>query len=227
MRWDDVWFAHWAVEPAVVASALPASLSVDTYDGEAYLGVVGFRMEEIRPRGLPVGLSFPELNLRTYADGPNGPGVYFFSLDADDRIGVPVARRLFRLPYYRAAMSVSSHGGETRFRSRRTHAGVAPASFEATYRVSGTPTPADPGSLGAFLTERYRFYVTGDDGRTYAGAIDHPPWRLGELSLDIVTNDLFSANGFDRPAGDPHLLYSPGSDEIGRASCRERVFPVV
>ncbi|MFW5974522.1 MAG: YqjF family protein [Natrialbaceae archaeon] len=212
MRWEDVWFAHWAVEPAVVASALPDSLAVDTYDGEAYLGVVGFRMEEIRPRGLPAGLSFPELNLRTYVDGPNGPGVYFFSLDADDRIGVPLARRLFRLPYYRAEMAVSTRGSETRFSSRRTHAGVPPANFEATYRVSGEPTLADPGSLAAFLTERYRFYVTGGGGRTYAGSIDHPPWRLGDLSLDIATNDLFAANGFDRPAGEPHLLYSPGID---------------
>lgn len=212
MRWEDVWFAHWAVEPAVVASALPDSLAVDTYDGEAYLGVVGFRMEEIRPRGLPAGLSFPELNLRTYVDGPNGPGVYFFSLDADDRIGVPLARRLFRLPYYRAEMAVSTRGSETRFSSRRTHAGVPPANFEATYRVSGEPTPAGPGSLAAFLTARYRFYVTDDGGRTYAGSIDHPPWRLQELSLDIATNDLLSANGFDRPAGDPNLLYSPGSD---------------
>jgi uncharacterized protein YqjF (DUF2071 family) len=106
MTWRDGLFAHWAVDPETVAAALPDRLSVATHDGDAYLGVVPFVMEDIRPRGAPVGLSFPELNLRTYVDGPNGPGVYFHSLDADDRLGVAVARGAFRLPYYRAETDV-------------------------------------------------------------------------------------------------------------------------
>ena len=93
MRWDDVVFAHWRVTPEVVAARLPDELTVATYDGDAWLGVVGFVMSEIRPRGVPVGRSFPELNLRTYVTGPDGGrGVYFFSLDAADRLGVSMGR---------------------------------------------------------------------------------------------------------------------------------------
>ena len=55
MRWADALFAHWAVDPAVVDERLPEGLSADTYDGDAYLGVVGFQMEDIRPRGAPIG----------------------------------------------------------------------------------------------------------------------------------------------------------------------------
>ncbi|TKX74925.1 DUF2071 domain-containing protein [Halorubrum sp. GN11_10-6_MGM] len=106
MTWRDGLFAHWPVDPATVAASLPGDLSVATHDGDAYLGVVPFVMDDIRPRGVPMGLSFPELNLRTYVEGPNGPGVYFHSLDADDRLGVAVARGVFRLPYYRAETDV-------------------------------------------------------------------------------------------------------------------------
>lgn len=212
MRWDDVWFAHWPADPATVAAALPASFDVDTRDGSAYLGVVGFEMSDIRPRGSPVGLSFPELNLRTYVDGPAGPGVYFFSLDADDPLGVTFARRLFRLPYYRARMDITDDGTEQTFRSRRVHIGAQTAAFEATYRPTGTPTPPEAGSLPTFLTERYRFYVADDDGRPYVGQIAHEPWPLQGLELDIHRNDLFATNGFESPDGDPHTLYSPGID---------------
>jgi len=107
MTWRDGLFCHWPVDPAVVSGTLPDRLSVATHGGDAYLSVVAFVMDDIRPRGAPVGLSFPELNLRTYVEGPDGPGVYFYNLDADDRIGVELARRLFALPYYRAEMDVS------------------------------------------------------------------------------------------------------------------------
>jgi uncharacterized protein YqjF (DUF2071 family) len=215
MRWDHVCFAHWAVDPAVVAPTLPDRLTVDTRDGRAYLGVVGFRMSSIRPRGCPraLGRSFPELNLRTYVRGDDGGGVYFYNLDAADPLGVLLARGLFRLPYYRAEMRLRAEAdGSVRLRSRRTARSAPPARFDATYRQTGDPEPVAADSLSAFLTERYRFYTESDGSRLYRGRIDHPPWRLSDATLDVRTNGLFEANGFDRPDGDPLVHYSPGTD---------------
>ncbi|MFB6251875.1 MAG: YqjF family protein [Halobellus sp.] len=217
MRWRDALFAHWAVGPDVIDQALPEGLDVATYDGDAWLGVVGFVMEDIRPRGSPVGLSFPELNLRTYVTRPGSDehAVYFFSLDADDRLGVSVARSLFELPYYRAKIRVAREDHdevpELTMRSQRDHAGVAPARFEASYRPAGEQFTPEPGTLEAFLTENYRFYTAGD-GDLYYGNIDHQPWPLQEGEAEIESNTLFTANGFDAPAGAPLLHYSPGID---------------
>ena len=202
MTWRDALFCHWPVDPGVVAETLPDRLSVATHDGDAYLGVVAFVMDDVRPRGAPVGLSFPELNLRTYVEGPAGPGVYFYNLDADDRLGVSVARRLFALPYYRAEMRARDAGGDAvEFRSRRTHRGVPSARFDATYGPAGEGFTAEPGSLEAFLVENYRFYADGN--RLYRGEIGHEPWTLREGNADIRENTLFEANGFERPPGEP------------------------
>ena len=202
MTWRDGLFCHWPVDPAVVDETLPERLSVATHDGDAYLGVVAFVMDGIRPRGSPVGLSFPELNLRTYVEGPDGPGVYFYNLDADDRLGVSVARRLFALPYYRAEMRArNAEGDAVEFRSRRTHRGVPSARFDATYSPTGEGFAAEPESLEAFLVENYRFYADGN--RLYRGEIGHEPWTLREGSAEIRENTLFEANGFERPAGEP------------------------
>ena len=234
MTWRDGLFAHWPVDPATVAAELPDGLSVATHDGDAYLGVVPFVMEDIRPRGVPTGLSFPELNLRTYVEGPNGPGVYFHSLDADDRLGVAVARGLFRLPYYRAETDVrrtaaSDWIGEkganasdgVRFGSRRVHEGAPHARFDATYAPAGEAFTPEPGSLSAFLLENYRFYTAGESGRLYVGEIDHDPWTLRPAEAEIRANTLFEANGFERPDGDPVLHYAEPiavtADRIRRA----------
>jgi uncharacterized protein YqjF (DUF2071 family) len=215
MTWRDGLFCHWPVDPAVVSETLPDRLSIATHEGDAYLSVVAFVMDDIRPRGAPVGLSFPELNLRTYVEGPDGPGVYFYNLDADDRIGVAVARRLFALPYYRAEMDVvrsgtagrsGSRDGPVRFTSHRTHSGVPHARFDATYEPTGERFAAEPGSLDAFLAENYRFYAAGN--RLYRGEIAHDPWTLREATVDFRANTLFEANGFDRPDGDPIARYA-------------------
>lgn len=210
MRWRDGLFLHWPVDPDVVAETLPDRLSVATHRGDAYLGVVPFVMSDVRPRGVPVGLSFPELNLRTYVDGPNGPGVYFYSLDASDPLGVTVARRLFALPYYRADATVRREGSRVHFRSRRTHAGASSASFDVTYEPDGEAFVPDPGSRAAFLLENYRFYAEGR--RLYCGAIDHEPWRLRDATVTVRRNTLFAANDFDHPDGEPIVHYADPID---------------
>lgn len=219
MTWRDGLFLHWAVEPAVVDETLPPGLSVATHDGDAYLGVVPFFMDDIRPRGAPIGLSFPELNLRTYVDGPSGPGVYFYSLDAADRVGVTLARRLFSLPYYRAKMRTSHDGETVTIASDRTHGNGSSATFDATYEPTGERFTPEPGSLAAFLVENYRFYTAGR--RLYRGEIAHEPWTLRPARATVRTNTLFAANGFDRPAGEPIVHYadpiSVTADRIRRA----------
>ena len=214
MTWRDVGFVHWPVEPSVVAATLPDGLTVDIYDGQAWLGVVPFEMADIRPRGSPIGRSFGELNLRTYVTDGERPGVYFYNLDADDRLSVALARRLFELPYYRASMRLDRADDCVRFRSRRTDDRAPAADFDATYGpAEGAPRHEPAGrSLESFLVSRYRFYVADEAGTIYYADIAHEPWPLQSGVVDIRTNDLFAANGFDRPAGEPVVYYSPGID---------------
>lgn len=96
-RWRDLLFLHWEYPVEQIQQTLPPGLRVDTYHGQAYLGIVPFFMCDIRPRFLPAvrGIShFLELNLRTYVyDEAGVPGVWFYSLDANQRLAVKVARR--------------------------------------------------------------------------------------------------------------------------------------
>src|SRR5437867_2588447 len=83
--WHDLLFAHWPVPAVALRPVIPAFLDVDTFEGEAWIGVVPFRMSGVHPRFVPSlpGLSaFPELNVRTYVTDGERPGVWFFSLDA-------------------------------------------------------------------------------------------------------------------------------------------------
>src|SRR5690606_19660805 len=106
-------FAHWHVDPALVQATLPTGLYVDTYEGHAYLGIVPFAMERVRPARLPAlpwFSSFLELNVRTYVHDADGrPGVWFYSLDCNQPLAVTYARWRYHLPYQHARMAADFH----------------------------------------------------------------------------------------------------------------------
>ncbi len=182
MVWTDLLFAHWPVDPDRIAPLLPRGMTVDTFDGRAWLGVVPFVMNRTRLRWLPPlpgTHTFPELNVRTYVtrDGEK-PGVWFFSLDASNRLAVRGARATFNLPYFDARMSWSRTGDRVEYDSTRTHRGAPPASLTCVYEADGGPFRSEPGSLEAWLTERYCLYASNGRGRIRRGEIHHEPWPL-------------------------------------------------
>lgn len=214
----DVLFVHWSVSSAAVRHRLPdaGTFTLDTHDGEAWLSVVALRFDDLRPWGSPVGLSFPQLNVRTYVTHEGKPGVYFFTLDADDRISTLVASVLFRLPYYRADIRVRHRTDSLTFRSHRTDIDAPALDFDATYGSCGERIRAEDGSLSAFLTERYRLYATDDRGRAYTGTIEHEPWPLRQGWIDVRRNGCFRAIDLPHPTDDPLVHYSDGVDfQIG------------
>ena len=99
MIWHDLLFMHWRVDAGQLRRHLPDSLTLDTFEGDAWIGVVPFRMSDVSLTGVPAlpRLSkFPELNVRTYVVGPDGrSGVWFYSLDATNPIAVRGARWLY------------------------------------------------------------------------------------------------------------------------------------
>src|SRR5688500_3360843 len=67
--WHDLLFAHWPVDLATLRDHVPPGFEIDTFDGQAWIGVVPFRMTNVAPRGVPALpwiSAFPELNVRTY-----------------------------------------------------------------------------------------------------------------------------------------------------------------
>jgi hypothetical protein len=192
---------------------IPPGLDIDTFDGDAWLGVVPFRMSGVRPRFTPPlpGLhAFAELNLRTYVVCEGKPGVWFFSLDAASRIAVRAARAFFHLPYFDARMS-SRREGAVVYRSERIHRGAPQAFFAASYRGTGRPAS---GELERWLTERYCLYAVSRAGRLFRGEIHHRPWRLESAEAEVERLDMTRILGFDLPRQKPLLHFAERLDVV-------------
>jgi uncharacterized protein YqjF (DUF2071 family) len=211
-RWRDLLFLHWPVPEAALRPLVPARLAIDRHEGTAYVGVVAFAMEGVRPAWLPaaLGMSFLETNVRTYVhcEGRD-PGVYFFSLDAASRLAVAVARAGWGLPYHHAAMALRREGGAIAYESRRRRDG---AGMRARCEVGAPLGALAPGSLEFFLVERYILYVARGE-RLRAGRVHHAPYDVRAARVGAVEESLIERVGIARPPGPPPLAhYAPGVD---------------
>ena len=211
MKWERLLFLHWSWDAAEVQRTLPPGLTVDTFDGRAWLGVVPFFMCGVRPTFAPAvpGLSdFLELNVRTYVFDEQGrPGVWFYSLDANQWLAVKTARALFHLNYQHATMSaaVEPASGEVDYRARRRgHGGTVERESRFRYRAVGEARVATAGSLEFFLVERYLLFAFDERrGRLGRGRVWHRPYEISAAEVPLWDDVNLRLAGFAAPARAP------------------------
>jgi len=215
MTWHDLLFAHWRIPIQELRPRIPAPVTIDTFDGAAWIGVVPFHMSGVCHKGLPdVGVAsrFPELNVRTYVDLDGKPGVWFFSLDATNRLAVLVARWWYHLAYRHARMTVAANDDWIHYHS--LHQGPAVERFVGRYRPRGPVLTSKRGDLEHWLTERYCLYTTNRRGTVLRADIHHAPWPLQQAELRVEANTMLDRFGVDTADQAPHLLFCKRLDTV-------------
>lgn len=215
-RWDSLLFLHWPVPASAFRALIPRRLSIDEYEGRAYVTFTPFTVLGARLRPLPAlpGLSnFHELNARTYVhlDG-HEPGVWFFSLDASKPLPSAIARLSVRLPYFYARIDREQRGQEHHYSCERLVPGPRGQLLTASWKPTEEVGIAAPGSLEHFLVERYFLYSKGVGDKLWRGQVYHRPWPLQSVAELRLEQSLDKADHLDA-LGEPQLAqYSAGVD---------------
>jgi uncharacterized protein YqjF (DUF2071 family) len=215
--WHHLLFLHWKVDPGALQALLPPGLDLDTFDGNAYVGLIPFTMTGVRPvltPPLPWISSFHEVNVRTYVHrSGSDPGVWFFSLDASSAIAVAAARAAYDLPYFRSHIEFGVSDGARPlidFVSKRDDdRGTLPANSRISYRpAEPLIVHASPGTIEHFLIERYILYTAGDDQTLHRARVHHQPYPIQHAELLDLEETLVWAAGIRRPTDAPMVHYA-------------------
>ena len=209
--WDDLTFLHWRFDPERVQALLPSGLTVECFDGAAWVGLVPFFLRVGLPGVAPVpwASQFPETNVRTYVRSEDGTsGIWFFSLDAARLGAVLVARWAYRLPYFWSNMGVERSGSTISYRSRRRWPRLRGVASEAVIEIGDRFEPEDLEELDHFLTARWALFSAPRSGLRHAQAF-HDPWPLHRGRVVRLHDELVVAAGLPAPEGQPLVHYSP------------------
>ncbi len=218
-RWCELAYFHWRYDPVDVQRLLPPGVTVDTFDGSAWVGLIPFTMRDVAIGPTPpvpwLG-TFIEINVRTYVIDPSGRrAVWFLSLDVPRLAIVGVARTVFALPYcWSAADHYVDHradGPRHRYSMRRRWPGARPGrrpSADMRFTVGDPIQPGDVSDLDHFLSARWAL-VTARRERLLYGRVHHERWPLYRVERPDIAQDVIEAAGLPSPTGPIHALYAP------------------
>ncbi len=174
--WNNAIFLHWQVNIKELTPFVPPELEIDTFNQKAWVSLVAFDMNNIRPRNLPsisFLSNFAEINIRTYVRYKGKQGVYFLSIEATSLSACKVARYLSELPYQYANINRTSHSffGSSQERNSKFH-----LKFKLENPLSSKR------KIDSWLTERYALFQETDQ---YINQfeIHHLKWKLQQLQL--------------------------------------------
>ena len=215
--WVDVLFVHYAVEPQVLRRQVP--LELDLFDGRAYMSLVAFTQEGLRPRagGRAAALlsrplaSHPFLNLRTYVRYGLESGIYFLREWIPNRLAAAVGPPLYGLPYRLGRLSYDPPDARG-ITSREVAAGGKRLILRGEIGTQDPLSSAEPGTLDAFLIERYTaFTCRRGVGRRFR--VGHAPWPQQPAIVQVHRGDLLADLEIDW-SSPTCAHYSPGVGEV-------------
>ena len=178
-EWNNVLFLHWRIDAGLIRKLVPAPFTPDTYNDEAWVSLVAFTMQHIRPRQLPhVAFisNFHEINLRTYVTDGERQGVYFLSIEAGKLLSAYLSRRFSGLPYEKSRM-------QRKYGMLHSYQSVNPRTsnfLDAEFKP-GDKLSSKTG-LDKWLTERYYLFMNGRHGPAVY-PVHHPEWELNHIDI--------------------------------------------
>jgi uncharacterized protein len=204
-EWHHTLFAHWPVPASELRKHVPSDIEIDTFNGTAWIGIVPFKIKNMRARftpSIPFFNSYIEVNVRTYVKYGGRTGVYFFSLDANHIFAVTGAKIIFGLPY-KLAVADLNIGSSFELSSTRGSG----AKFSASYEPGSEVFFPEEGTLEHWLTERYCLW-TKRGSKIIRGDIHHTRWELQRAEGWISQTNLIPFVYQDQFQTEPLLHYN-------------------
>jgi uncharacterized protein YqjF (DUF2071 family) len=190
-EWRYLAMLNYEIDPAVLLPYVPRGTELDTWNGKTFVSVVGFLFLKTRVLGIPIPFhtDFEEVNLRFYVrrrseDGWRR-GVVFVKEIVPKMAIATVARLVYNENYVALPM---------RHTLERT-ASATGVDVLAEYgwrlgeqwdylrvKTHGQPEPLISGSEEEFITEHYWGYAAQKDGGGVEYRVEHPSWRVWQVS---------------------------------------------
>ncbi len=111
----NCFLVNYSVDPAAMASVLPAPLEADIFDGRAYLCIVIAELYCMRPAFVPwpLGISYNQVLYRALVHCQGEKGVHFLRSDADSKFMCAIGNLMtnFRFNYARISSTQTKTNG--------------------------------------------------------------------------------------------------------------------
>ena len=190
-QWTHLAMLNYVVDPEILRSHVPRGTELDTFAGQAFVSMVGFRFQQTRVFGLsmPFHRNFVEVNLRFYVRRQMSTGWRRGVVFLKEVVALPIvawtARKFYDENFWvlptRYALDMATddplqvRGASYQWKFQGEWQRLA-------VKTVGELKPTTVGSEEQFIAEHYWGYTRRRDGSTSEYCVEHPPWQIWEVS---------------------------------------------
>jgi uncharacterized protein YqjF (DUF2071 family) len=228
-EWRKLALANYIVDPEILLPYLPYKTELDTWNGNHYLSLVGFRFINTRIKGIPVPFHrhFEEVNLRLYVRYKSSSGwkrgVTFIREIVPRRALTFVANSIFGEKYITMPMK---HHWEVKDDLLLVSYSWQQNQKWNTFGLAADPSPSEilAGSEEDFITEHYWGYTSINESRCSEYGVEHPRWehyKVREYKIDVDFSEVYGSRFDFLSAQTPaSVMLAEGSEIVVRSSRR-------
>lgn len=204
-EWKDVIFLHWPVAMDDLRDFVPNNLTIDVFEGQPWVSLLIFKLENMRPRFLPAFpplSNFYEINLRTYVKAEGKAGIYFFKLEASNAISANLAKVATKLPYVYS--NIKRDGNNITSTNNKMS-----SDLELQYEIGALK---EKKGIDIWLMERYVLFQT-DKSKISKIEIHHYEWNAYDLYIKNFSCNYPAFQKIIKPPTITH--FSTGVQSVG------------
>jgi hypothetical protein len=186
-KWENIIMANYQIEPKLLLPFLPKGVSLDLYQGKAYVSLVGFMFKNTKLFDVPIPFfgTFEEINLRFYVVRKEGDelkrGVVFINETIPYRLVAWIANKLYKEHYtvvptkHQLIKTSESNHIQFEWLLQKKWNSIA-VDFDSKTESMKTD------SLEKFIYEHYYGYTKINEHQTEEYQLRHPSWKTHKIN---------------------------------------------
>lgn len=201
-NWENIIMVNYDIAPEILLPYLPNGVTLDLYEGKAYVSLVGFMFKDTKIFGVPIPFlgTFEEINLRFYVQRREGNtikrGVVFINETIPYRLVAWMANKLYKEHYtvvptrhFMHQMGVKQQLKFEWLLDRKWN--------HILVEAETSPKKMVANSFEEFIYEHYYGYTKVSDKSTEEYRLEHPSWQVHEVMNYDIRCDFSAMYGTD------------------------------
>ena len=186
-NWEHIIMANYEINPEILIPFLPKGVSLDLFEGKAYVSLVGFMFKNTKIFHLPIPWlgTFEEINLRFYVKRQEGNhikrGVVFINETIPYKLVAWMANKLYKEHYTvvptKHAFSKMGQNQQLKFEwllNKKWNSILVETETQA--------QAMEPDSFEEFIYEHYYGYTKVSEDLTEEYRLQHPSWDVYKVN---------------------------------------------
>jgi uncharacterized protein YqjF (DUF2071 family) len=193
-NWENIIMANYEIAPEILEPFLPKGVTLDLFNGKAYISLVGFMFKKTKLFNIPIPYlgTFEEINLRFYVVRKEGNkikrGVVFINETIPYPIVAWMANKLYKEHY---TVVPTKHEISNNDNIKKVNfAWLLNKKWNSIYvEASKKSEIMQNETLEQFIYEHYYGYTKIDENKTEEYKLKHPSWKTNDVINHTIECD--------------------------------------